>query len=60
MTAQVLFFNVYSEKDPHLNAVEQKLKGYQPSATVQTLSKGCRFFWGWRGRGQNFGLVCKG
>ena len=22
MTAQVLFFNVFSEKDPHLNAVE--------------------------------------
>ena len=24
MTAQMLFFNVFSEKDPHLNAVEQK------------------------------------
>ena len=23
MTAQVLFFNVFSEKDPHLNAVEK-------------------------------------
>ena len=22
MTAQVLFFNVFSEKDPHLNAIE--------------------------------------
>ena len=22
MTAQVLFFNVFTEKDPHLNAVE--------------------------------------
>ena len=25
MTAQVLFFDVFSEKDPHLNAVEPTL-----------------------------------
>ena len=25
MTAQVLFFNDFSEKDPHLNAVENAL-----------------------------------
>ena len=24
MTAQVLFFDVFSEKDPHLNAVEKQ------------------------------------
>ena len=30
MTAQVLFFDVFPKKDPHLNAVEQpiKLKGF--------------------------------
>ena len=26
MTAQVLFFNDFSEKDPHLNAVEKHQK----------------------------------
>ena len=26
MTVQVLFFNVFSEKDPHLNAVENAAK----------------------------------
>ena len=29
MTAQVLFFNVFSEKDPHLNAVEDYRKREQ-------------------------------
>ena len=25
MTAKVLYFNVFSQKDPHLNAVEQRI-----------------------------------
>ena len=29
MTAQVLFFNDFSEKDPHLNAVELAFTSYK-------------------------------
>ena len=41
MTAQVLFFDVFSEKDPHLNAVEiesknkEQLKGIKDQGEKQ-------------------------
>ena len=34
MTVQVLFFNDFSEKDPHVNAVEQ---GQQPDSNPEPL-----------------------
>ena len=38
MTAQVLFFDVFSEKDPHLNVVEHTVLNGQ-------FSKGWRKYW---------------
>ena len=42
MTGQVLFFNVFSEKDPHLNAVE-KMKNKIKTKTKMKMKMNFRF-----------------
>ena len=37
--AQVLFLNVFSEKDPHLNAVEKMNKPIYFGKSIQDISK---------------------
>ena len=47
MTAQVLFFDVFPKKDPHLNAVEQPIKlkeFFIPASLAFSLKRDFRTF----------------